>query len=124
MDGTSKHEAWYIHCKLGGTASPNQLPGWWLLGGSEKWDTLYIASQEIDLDDELLKATTVRFKDTEGKDMRSLFFMCADGKAQVLMAGCQNWKAESLGATVCLVSMRSRARCLATFGKASAIHTD
>ena len=48
------------------------------------------------------------------------FFLCADGKAQVLMAGCQNWKAESPGATVCWVCMRNRALCLATFGTASA----
>ena len=37
------------------------------------------------------------------------------------MAGCQNWKAESLGATVCWVCMRNRALCLANFGTASAI---
>ena len=121
MDGTSRHEASYVHCTLGGTASPNQLSSWWLLGGSEKWDTLYAASQEIDFDDELRKAATVSFKDTAGNDRQSLFFLCADGKAQVLMAGCQNWKAESPGATVCWVCMRNRALCLATFGTASAI---
>ena len=121
VDGTSRHEASYVHCTLGGTASPNQLSSWWLLGGSEKWDTLYAASQEIDFDDELRKAATISFKDTAGTDRQSLFFLCADGKAQVLMAGCQNWKAESPGATVCWVCMRNRALCLATFGTASAI---
>ena len=40
------------------------------------------------------------------------------------MAGCQNWKAQSPGATVCSVCMRSRALCLATFGTASAIDAD
>ena len=119
VDGTSRHEASYVHCTLGGTASPNQLSSWWLLGGSEKWETLYAASQEIDFDDELRKAATVSFKDTAGNDRQSLFFLCADGKAQVLMAGCQNWKAESPGATVCWVYMRNRALCLATFGTAS-----
>ena len=121
VDGTSRHEASYVHCTLGGTASPNQLSSWWLLGGSEKWETLYAASQEIDFDDELRKAATVSFKDTAGNDTQSLFFLCADGKAQVLMAGCQNWKVESPGATVCWVCMRNRALCLATFGTASAI---
>ena len=121
VDGTSRHEASYSHCTLGGTASPNQLSSWWLLGGSEKWQTLYAASQEIDFDDELRKVATVSFKDTAGNDRRSLFFLCADGKAQVLMAGCQNWNAESTGATVCWVCMRNRALCLATFGTASAI---
>ena len=58
-------------------------------------ETLYAAPQEIDLNDELRKAATVSFKDTGGNDRQSLFFLCADGKAQVLMAGCQNWKAET-----------------------------
>ena len=48
-------------------------------------------------------------------------YWCADEKAQVLMAGCHNWKAESPGATACWVYMRNRAVCLATFGTASAI---
>ena len=83
VDGTSRHEASYVHCTLGGTASPNQLSSWWLLGGSEKWEALYAASQEIDFDDELRKAATVSFKDTAGNDRQSLFFLCADGKAQL-----------------------------------------
>ena len=111
----------YVHCTLGGTASPNQLSSWWLLGGSEKWETLYAASQEPDFDDELRKAATVSLKHTGGNDRQSFCFLCADGKAQVLMAGCQNWKAESLGATVCWVCMRNCALCLATFATASAI---
>ena len=123
VDGTSRHEASYVHGTLGGSASPNQLSSWWLLGGSEKWETLYAASHEIDFDDELRKAATVSFKDTTGNDRQSLFFffLSADGKAQVLMAGCQKWKAEFPGATVCWVCMRNRALCLATFGTASAI---
>ena len=87
MDGTWRHEASYVHCTLGRTASPNQLSSWWLLGGSEKWETLYAASQEIDFDDELRKAATVSFKDTEGNDRQSLFCLCAAGKAHLLMAG-------------------------------------
>ena len=90
VDNTSRHEASYVHCTLGGTASPNQLSSWWLLGRSEKWETLYAASQEIHFNDELHKAATVSFKDAGGNDRRSLFFLCADAKAQVLMAGCQN----------------------------------
>ena len=97
-------------------------------GGSEKWETLYAASQEIDFDDDLRKAATVSFKDTEGNDRQSLFFLCADGKAQVLMAGCQNWKAESPGATVCMFTMLTMLGlhaqpccCLATFGTTSGI---
>ena len=28
VDSTSRHEASYVHCTLGGTASPNQLSSW------------------------------------------------------------------------------------------------
>ena len=45
-------------------------------------------------------------------------------KAHVLMVGCQNWKAESPGATVCWVCMRNRALYLAAFGTANAIDAD
>ena len=103
-DRTSRHEASYVHCTLGGTTSRNQLPSWWLLRGSEKWETLYALSQEVDFADELRKAATVSFKDTKGNGRQSLFFLCAGGKAQLLMAGCQNWKAESPRATVCWVA--------------------
>ena len=68
VDCTSRHEALYVHCTLGGTASPNQLSSWWPLGDSEKWETLYAASQEFVFDDELRKAATVSFKDTGGND--------------------------------------------------------
>ena len=88
------------------------------------WETLYAGSQEIDFDDELRKAATASFKDTEGKDRQSLFFLCAHGKAQVLIAGCQNWKAKCPGATVCWVCMCSRTLCLAAFGTTSALDAD
>ena len=60
VDGTSRHEASYVHCTLGGTANPKQLSSWWLLGGSEKWETLHAASQEIDFD-EVAQGRTRKF---------------------------------------------------------------
>ena len=91
VDGTSRHEASYVHCTLSETASPNQLSSCRLLGGSKKWETLCAGFQELDFDDELRKAATVSVKDTGGNGGQSLFFLlCADGKAHVLMAGCQN----------------------------------
>ena len=74
VDGTSRHEASYVHCTLGGTASPDQLSSCWLLWGSEKWETLYAASQAIDFDDELHKVAIVSSKDTGGNDRQSFFF--------------------------------------------------
>ena len=74
LDATLRHEATYVHCTLGGTARPNQASSWWPLGCSEKWDTLYAASQETNFDDALRKAPTVIFQDTEGNDTQSPFF--------------------------------------------------
>ena len=91
VHGASRQEASYVHCTLGGTASPNQLSRWLLLGRSEKWETLYAASQEMDFDDELRKGTTVSFKDTEGNERRSLFFCVQMGKRRC------SWRAAKTG---------------------------
>ena len=40
VDGTSRHEASYVHCTLGATASPNRLSSWWLLWGRETCESL------------------------------------------------------------------------------------
>ena len=58
VEGTSRHEASYVHCTLEGT---NQLASWWLLGGSEEWATLYAAAQEVDFDQQLWDASNVVF---------------------------------------------------------------
>ena len=79
-----------MHCTLGGTADPNQVCNWWLLLGSEKCETVYATSQDIHFDDELRKAATISFRDEAGNDRRFPFLLCADGKAQVLLGGCQN----------------------------------
>ena len=90
VDGTSRHEASYIHCTLEGTSSPDQFASCWLLGGSEEWATLYAAAQEVDFDQQLWDASKAVFQDTGGSDRGILFFLCADGKAHLLMANCKN----------------------------------
>ena len=74
VDGTSRHEASYVHCTIGGTSSPDQLASRWLLGGSEEWATLYVAAQEVDFDQQLWGASKVVFQDTNGSDRETLFF--------------------------------------------------
>ena len=106
VDGTSRHEASYVHCTLGGTASPNQLSSWWLLGGSEKWETLYAASQEIDFDDELRKAATVSFEDTAGNDRQSFFFC-----VQMVKHRC-SWRAAKTGRQNPLVPLCVGSACV------------
>ena len=113
MDGTSRHEASYVHRTLEGT---DQLASWWLLGGSEEWATLYAAAQEVDFDQQLWDASNVVFQDTSGADRETPFFLYADGKAQILMANCKIFKAEASHAMVCWVRDRHRAGCLANFG--------
>ena len=80
VDGTSRHEATYVHYTLGGTASPNQPSSWRLLGGKEKWQTLYAACQEIDFDDEFRKAATVSFNDAKEMIGSPFFFCVQTGK--------------------------------------------
>ena len=105
-----------MRCALGGTSSPDQLAGSWLLGGSEEWATLYAAAQEVDFDQELWDASKVVFQDTFGADRETLFFLCADGEAQILMANCKNYEAKASQTKVCWVCGHNRAHCLANFG--------
>ena len=83
-----------MHCTIGGTTSPDELASWWLMGGSEQWSTIYVLAQEVDFDQELVDASKVTTEDTGGATRQPLFFLCADGKAQILLSGCKNWKAE------------------------------
>ena len=85
-DGTSRHEASYVNRTLGGTSSPDQFSSRRLLGGSEEWATLYAAAEKVDFDQQLRDASKVIFQDTAGADRETLFFLCAGGKAQILMA--------------------------------------
>ena len=56
---------------------------------------LYAATQEMDFDQQLWDASKLVFKVTNSSDRETLFFLCANGKAQILMANCKNWKAEA-----------------------------
>ena len=100
----------------GGTTSLDELASWWLMGGSEQWSTIYALAQEVDFDQELVDASKVTTVDAAGATRQPLFFLCADGKALILLIGCKNWKAEYPHAIVCLVGGRNRVDCLANFG--------
>ena len=62
---------------------------------------LYAGAQEVDFDQQLWDASKAILQDTGSSDRETLFFLCADGKAQFLMANCKNWKAEAPQASVC-----------------------
>ena len=74
-----------MHCTVGGTGSPDQLASRWLLGASEEWATLYAAAQEVDFDQQQWGAKGVVFQYTSGADRQTLLFLCADGRAHILM---------------------------------------
>ena len=77
---------------------------------------LYAVAQEVDFDQQLWHASKAVFQDTGSSDCETLFFLCANGKAQNLIANCKNWKAEAPQASVCWVCGCNRAQCLAHFG--------
>ena len=77
---------------------------------------MYAAAQEVDFNQQLWDTSKAVFQDTGGSDHENLFFLCGNGKAQILMANCNNWKAEAPQASVCWVCGCNRAQCLANFG--------
>ena len=77
VDSTSRHEASYVHCTLGGTRSPVQLARWSPQGPHEEWATLYAATQEVDFDQRLWDASKVAFHDTSRE---TLFFLLCRGQ--------------------------------------------
>ena len=66
--------------------------------------------QEVDFDQELVDASKVTTVDTARATRQPLFFLCGNGKAQILLSGSKNWK------IVCWVCGRSRANWWANFG--------
>ena len=70
----------------------------------------------MDLDQEVVDASKVNTVETGGATQQPLFFLCADGKAQILPIGCTNWNAKPPHTIVCWVCGRNRAGCQANFG--------
>ena len=83
---------------------------------------MYAAAQEVDFDQQLWGASKVVFQNTSGADQETLFFLCADRKAQILMATCKNFKAEASQAMVYWVCGRNLVDCLANFGLEATIN--
>ena len=86
VDGTSRHEASYIHCVLWGTSRPNQLSSWPLVGVSEHWATMHAATEGADFDQQLWDGTKVISQDTPFVVWRTMFFLSPNGMAPVLIA--------------------------------------
>ena len=70
------------------------------MGGFEQRSTIYALAEEVDFNQELVDASKVTTVDTARATRQPVFFLCADGKAQMLQSGCKNLKAESPHAMV------------------------
>ena len=80
VDGTSRHEGWYVHYTIGGTSSRSHFSSCWLLGGSEEWATMYAAAQEVDFCQQLWDASEVVFQECpESTGKPCSFCVCWQG---------------------------------------------
>ena len=82
---------------------------------------LYATAQAVGFQQQLWHASKAVFQDMGGSHRETLFFLCADGKAQILMANYKNWKAEAPQASVCWVCASYWAQRLTNSGLESTI---
>ena len=110
------------HCTLGFTSQCSRLATWWLASGSERWGNVFTIAQELDLDAELRSLADVRIL-KDGTSLSVLPFLCADGKAQVIMGGCAAFTKGGPFASVCWVCGLARPAIDAIFGTVSGLET-
>lgn len=122
LDATSRWVggSTHIHCTLGFDSRCSTLASWWLAEGSEKWGTVWAVARHVGFDGQLreLERTPVP---VHGTERLVLPFLCADGKAQVFMAGCDDWKSKGVTACICWACGGNRATIMAAFGRPAAI---
>ena len=119
VDGTSRHNTSYVHCVLGLDVHCGRQASWWLFRGAEKWSTVYTVAQTEGFDSQLRQAAEVVHTDRHGQRRKPLFFVLADGKAQVLLSGCTDFKSHV--GCVCWVCGLSRSEVIELFGKESTL---
>ena len=66
----------------------------------------------MDYDQQLWDASKVIFKDFSLGGGETLFFLCADGNAQLLITNFKNWKAEAAQGSGCWAWSRNEPECL------------
>ena len=92
---------------------------WWLARRSERWGTIYSIAQNCHFDDQLHRASLIEHMDACDTKHTPLFFLVADGKAQVLMSGVSAFT-KKMGC-VCWACARDRKSVLELFGTPDAI---
>ena len=88
-------------CRGAPGGGPTQLASWWLFEGSEMWATVFNMQSECDFDAELRAATALQLPHVDGVARSPLFFVWADGKAHIMLAGGNGFTKKSPGAIAC-----------------------
>ena len=117
VDATNRWNRAYLHCAGAAPGSgPTQLASWWLFEGSEMWATVYNMQSECDFDTQLRAATALQLPHADGVARSPLFFVRADGKDHIMLAGGDGFTKKSPGAMVCHCCGANRETVLRKFG--------
>ena len=80
------------------------------------WATMYSMKSESDFDTQLRTATALQLPHADGVARSPLFFVRADGKAHIMLAGGDGFTKKSPGAMVCQCCGANRETVLRKFG--------
>ena len=117
VDGTNRWNRAYVHCAVSAPGcGPTQLASWWLFEASETRATVYNMQSECDFDTQLRAATALQMPHADGVARSPLFFVRADGKAHIMLAGGGGFNKKSPGAMVCYCCGANRGTALRKFG--------
>ena len=119
VGGTNRWNRGYVHCALGAPGcGPTDLASWWRLEGVETWKTVFALQNQCDFDGQLRAAAIAKLPQDDEGVHASLFFLRANGKAYVLLAGGDGFAKQSPGAMVCHCCSKDRDTILGRFGSA------
>ena len=119
VDGTNRWNRGYVRCALcAPSCRPTNLASWWLFESAETWKTVFALQNECDFDGQLRAAATAKLPQDDGGVRTPLFFLRADGKAHVLLAGVDGFAKQSPGAMVCHCCSKNRDTVLRRVGNA------
>ena len=102
VDGTNRWNWAYVHCAVAAPGcGPTQLASWWLFVGRAMLATVYSMQSECDFDTQLWVATALQLPHADGVARSPLFFVRADARAHIMLAGEDGFTKQSPRAMVC-----------------------
>ena len=88
VDGTNWWNRAYVHYAVAALGcGPTQLASRWLFEGSEMLATVHRMQSDFDFDAQLRVAVALPLPHADGLARSPLFFLQADGKAHIMLAG-------------------------------------